>query len=329
MRRYCATITLLSLATAAFAQTATTATTRPAIEADLAGTVTIDLWPDGLPTGATPATQPESIRDRIDRNGARDRTVRDVSRPTLVAFPVEGARLTAGVVVVPGGGYAGQVFDREGYFVAEQLRRRGLVAFVLKYRLPNGTPPSHDRLPAPAEDVIRSVQTIRATATRWNVDPQRVGVLGFSAGGHAAGTAATQFDLRYAKDDAIAQQPARPDFAGLIYAVASMRDPLAHAGSRQRLLGPMPDEALLDRFSTARRVTSRTPPLFLVHARDDRVVPVGNTLEVAEAGRVAGVPCEVLLFDTGGHGFGIARGTVEPAGWLDRFAAWAASPPRR
>jgi acetyl esterase/lipase len=325
-------ITLLSASTMVLAlQPSTQPTTKPSIVVDLAGTEVINLWPAGKMPG--PTTQAaEEIIERVDANTGRwDRTVRNVSHPTLTRFsPAEAKSPLAAVIVIPGGGYSGEVFDREGYFIADNLKKHGIAAFVLKYRLPYGVAPAENETPAPIADVQRAVRLLRTDASKFGLDAHRIGVMGFSAGGHVAGSAATQFDAGDpSTTDAVGRESSRPDFAVLMYAVSSMHEAVAHLGSRKRLLGDNPTKALEDRFSTAQRITKETPPLFLVHAKDDKVVKIANSEEIATAAKDAGVPCKFIMFETGGHGFGLARPGTEPAGWMDPFFDWLDKMPRK
>ena len=310
-------------------QAQTPPATQPVIDADTTKTETIDLWPAGA-LKDQPATNTEEITERVSKEGVRDRSVKNVSHPNLTRFrpsDATAAPMTA-VIVIPGGGYSGEVFDREGNFVAAKLRTLGFEPFILKYRLPNGTAPGANDVPLPLQDVERAVRLIRANASTYGVDPHRIGVMGFSAGGHVAGLAATQFDVAdpNATDD-VSKQSARPDFAVLMYAVSSMHEDVAHAGSRKKMVGEHPDKALESRYSTAERITPNTPPLFLVHATDDKVVKIKNSEEVVEAAKKAGVSCEYTVFDTGGHGFGIGKEGSEQAGWMAKFAAWTTKLP--
>lgn len=299
-------------------------TTKPSVVVDMSGTEVIELWPGGKMPGPT-TRDAEEIIERVDPNTGRwDRTVRNVSHPTLTRFtPSDASKPLTAVIVIPGGGYSGEVFDREGYFIADNLKKHGLAAFVLKYRLPSGEAPPAGELPMPITDVLQAVRLLRANAGQYHLDPHRIGVMGFSAGGHVAGSAATWFDAGDASaSDPIAKTSSRPDFAVLMYAVSSMHEGVAHGGSRRKLLGEHPTPELERKYSVAERVTKDTPPLFLVHAKDDKVVKIQNSEEVAAAANKAGVPCEFITYDTGGHGFGLARPGVEPAGWMDRFFEW-------
>ncbi|MGQ9590595.1 MAG: alpha-L-fucosidase [Planctomycetota bacterium] len=257
------------------------------------------LWPDGAPraVGAEPA---------------------DI--PTLAPFlPPEASATGAAVVVCPGGGYGG-LAAHEGAPVAEWLNSLGVAGFVLRYR----HAPRY-RHPAPLEDAARAIRTVRARAEEWKLRPDRIGILGFSAGGHLASTAATHFDA--GKPDAadpIERVSSRPDAAILIYPVITMRR-ATHGGSRRNLLGEDPPEELVALLSNDQRVTSETPPSFLVHTADDAVVPCENSLLYAAGCRKAGVPHELHLFERGPHGFGLGRGDPALSTWPELCRRWLAA----
>jgi len=254
------------------------------------------LWPNGAP-------------------GALGQEPLDV--PTLTPYlPAKEKATGAAIIICPGGGYA-RLADHEGKPVAEWLNSVGVTAFVLKYRHTARYP--H---PAPLQDAARAIRTVRARASEWSVDPKRIGMLGFSAGGHLASTAGTHFDTgNAAASDPIERVSSRPDLLVLIYPVITMREG-THAGSKRNLLGANPDESLVAQLSNDERVTAETPPTFLVHTVADAGVPVENSLRLAAALRRAGVPFELHLYERGPHGFGL--GVKDPilATWPDRLAAW-------
>ena len=241
-------------------------------------------------------------------------------RPTLTPFlPVASRATGAAMVVYPGGGYTHLAFDTEGTDVARWLNSLGVAAFVVRYRL---GPRYHH--PAMEQDALRAVRLVRARAAAWRIDPRRVGVIGFSAGGHMAGTAATRYGDRAGAPvgDAVDALSARPDVAVLIYPVITMHDSLAHAGSRTNLLGEHPDPALVTALSLESQVTATTPPTFLLAATDDRIVPVENAVLFYQAAHAAGIPVELHVFEAGGHGFGLAPGNPVLASWTTLCAAW-------
>jgi len=245
-----------------------------------------------------------------------------VDKPKITVYLAPADRATgAAVVVCPGGGYQVVAADHEGKQIAEWLNSLGVSAFVLQYRLGQ-----RYRHPAPLQDAQRTIRMVRSRATEWRVDPKRIGILGFSAGGHLASTAATHFDDgKPDASDPIERESSRPDFAVLCYAVISFVDPVAHAGSRRNLLGDPADPALVELLSNERQVTARTPPTFLWHTADDSAVPVENSLQFFEALHQAGVPGELHVFPHGRHGLGLAPGDPALSQWPRLCAVWMES----
>ncbi|MCD9005826.1 alpha/beta hydrolase [Luteimonas sp. XNQY3] len=276
----------------------------------------IVLWDtgDGVPDGR--------ITERSDDPAVPDRIIEDVRAPCLAVYAPERPNGTA-LLVTPGGGYARIVLDKEGTaLVPAFVDAAGITLFVLRYRLPDRT--HAEGADAPLADAQRAMRLIRAHASGYGIDPARVGVMGFSAGGHVAARLATTPDAVYAAIDASDTQSPRPDFALLVYPVISMHAPLSHAGSRARLLaaGDTPEATALDRYSPDLHVDSRTPPLFLLHAQDDDVVPVGNALVMHAAALRAGVPASLHVFPHGGHGFGTRGATGALARWPQLAIDW-------
>lgn len=256
----------------------------------------LPLWPQGAP-------------------GALGTTDNDI--PSLTPYPLKkrpGTRVAA-IIVCPGGGYA-SLADHESYKVAEWLNQQGVAAFVLKYRLGS----SGYRHPSMLQDAARAVRLVRAKAGEWNIDPQRVGILGFSAGGHLASTLLTHFDAGKPDDpDPIERQSSRPDLGILCYPVISMTEPNVHSGTRQQLLGENPDPALVKLLSNELHVTADTPPCFIWHTWEDASVKVENSMEFAAALRKAGVPFDLHVYQKGGHGMGLGNGhpwTTDCIFWL-------------
>jgi acetyl esterase/lipase len=221
------------------------------------------------------------------------------------------------VVICPGGGYGGLVTGAEGHGIAAWLNKHGITGVVLEYRLPKGR--SH----VPLLDAQRAIRTVRANAKAWDIDPARVGIMGFSAGGHLASTAGTHFDAGNPKaDDPVEKSSCRPDFMILVYPVVSMGEK-GHAGSRTNLLGKQPDDKLVKLFSNESQVTDKTPPAFLAHAKDDAVVVPENSKAFYDALRANKVPAEYLELASGGHGLNGYKGPMWDA-WQARSLAWLA-----
>ena len=242
-----------------------------------------------------------------------------VDRPALTPFlPAAGRGNGAAVVVFPGGGYQHLSMDKEGSAVARWLNSVGVAAFVVTYRL---GPRYHH--PAMLDDAQRAIRLVRARAAEWKVDATRVGVLGFSAGGHLASTAGTHFDAGApTSPDPIERAGSRPDFMILLYPVITMSEPFAHRGSRTNLLGPDPSAALVRLLSNETQVSRATPPTFIVTTTDDRTVPVENSLLLYAALERDSVPVELHVFETGRHGFGLAPGDPVLSVWPRLAEAW-------
>jgi acetyl esterase/lipase len=238
--------------------------------------------------------------------------------PTLTAFPApEQIATGTAIVVCPGGGYSHLADIKEGSDVARWLNSLGISAFVLKYRLG-----MRYHQPNQLLDAARAVRTVRARAPQWNVDPKRIGILGFSAGGHLAATLGTHYDPgKSDTKDEIDRVSSRPDLMILVYPVVTMGD-LTHKGSKLNLLGDNPSPELIKLYSNELQVTKETPPTFLVHAVTDTAVPVENSLLFADALRRAGVPFEIHLYERGPHGFGLAPNDPVLATWTERCADW-------
>lgn len=243
----------------------------------------------------------------------------DVDKPTLTPFPAKGSgAVPTAVIVCPGGGYRNLSTVKEGSDVAVWLNHLGISAFVLKYRL---GPKYHH--PAELSDAQRAIRYVRAHASEYSIRPDRIGIWGFSAGGHLASTAGTHFDDgNKSAPDRLDQQSSRPDFMILAYPVITLHDPLAHVGSRVNLLGNSPDPALVDQLSNESRVTAKTPPTFLFHTTEDKTVPVENSIMFYSALRKAGVPAEMHIYLKGAHGVGLAPFDPILRTWPERLADW-------
>ncbi|HVZ65543.1 MAG TPA: alpha/beta hydrolase [Lacunisphaera sp.] len=287
------------LASLVMALIATTAPAEPTV---------IPLWPEGVP-GARTTLGPEHWDDG---------RVSNVSEPTLTVFaPAVDKPNGTAVIVCPGGGYVRLSFEREGVQYANWLSTLGVTSFVLKYRM------AEFGHPAPLQDVLRAVRLVRSRAAEFHVDPDRIGVMGSSAGGHLAATAGTLFEdpagKTGAKLDAVS---GRPDFLILLYPVITMHDPSVHRGSREALLGKNPAAALIDRMSLESQVTNRTPPTLLIHTQADQSVPVENSIFFFRALTRAGVPAELYVFEKGAHGMGMRAGLGNASEWPRRAEEW-------
>jgi len=255
------------------------------------------LWPDGAP-------------------GAQG--TEDIDKPTLTPFLVPAGRgVGTAVIVCPGGGYAHLATDKEGNEIARWMNSIGVSAFVLKYRL---GPKYHH--PIELGDAQRAIRTVRAKAAEYRIQPDRIGIMGFSAGGHLASSAGTHFDSgNPAASDPIDRAGSRPDFMVLCYPVISFGQ-YAHRGSMQMLLGDNPDPKLVELMSNELQVTAQTPPTFLFHTTADRTVPVENSVLFYLALRKAGVPAEMHIYEQGPHGVGLAQTDEALSSWPARLANW-------
>ena len=262
--------------------------------------------------------KPETMRLwEGDAPGAKGKEDADIPTLTIYRAPADKAN-GAAVVICPGGGYGGLAMDHEGHQVARWLNSIGVTGCILKYRL--GRRYHH---PAMLTDVGRAIRTVRIRAADWKVDAGRIGVLGFSAGGHLASTAATHFDEGDAKAaDAVDRVSSRPDLAVLIYPVIMLSGPHAHTGSRDNLLGENAPQEMIDLLSNEKRVTDKTPPTFLVHSADDGPVPPENSFEFVKSLRAHNVPCQLHLYDHGGHGYGLGAKDPSLSTWPMLCEKW-------
>jgi acetyl esterase/lipase len=282
---------------------------------------TIDLWPAGAP-GRPAKALTETVDERSTDSLVTDRAVYGITRPRMAVFRPDRPN-GAAVMLTPGGGYRWVVVDKEGYEMARWLTARGFTAFVLFYRLPGeGWASGPD---TPLADAQRAMRLIRHRARDYQIDPERVAAMGFSAGGHVCADLAARFAAKvYAPVDAADKLSARPHSAAPIYPVVSMDPAIAHAGSRTLLLGASPSATAEAVHSPDRNVPADAPPHFLLHAEDDDVVPVDNTLRLHAALRARKVPVEMHLFANGGHGFGLRKAIGKPVeAWPDLWRAWA------
>lgn len=295
VQRFVVLVLVATLATASVF----TATGSAQVPEPMKGARAIPLWPDGAP-GA--------LGDRPE------------DRPMLYVFlPEPPKAVGAGVCICPGGGYATLAMDHEGRQIAEWFNDLGLAAFVVDYR--------HRRKgyghPAPLQDALRAVRTVRSRAEEFGVRPDRVGIMGFSAGGHLASTVITHFDHGNPEAaDPVERASSRPDFAILCYPVIALGEPFTHFGSQRNLLGENPDPELLRSLSSEKQVLPDTPPTFLFHTDEDQGVPPENSVVFYLALRKAGVPAELHIFRVGRHGVGLARGITGTEQWPRLCEAW-------
>jgi acetyl esterase/lipase len=278
----------------------------------------IPLWSGKIPGARSdPAYKAETVF--VDGSPRVSR----VTDPTLDFYPApkETANGTA-VIICPGGGYGRLAVDHEGSQVAVWFNKMGVTAFVLKYRLPSDVI-MKDKSIGPLQDVQQAIRLVRSRSREFNTDPNKIGIMGFSAGGHLASTASTHFNEKvYETNDTTS---ARPDFSLLIYPVISMDTTITHRGSRNALIGLKPTPELEKRFSNELMVTDKTPPAFLVHATDDGTVPVENSIRYLLALRAHHIPAELHIYQKGGHGFGLGKSNGTESTWPEACKKWLES----
>lgn len=251
----------------------------------------IPLYPGKIPNAKSAA----------DEETTEKGIVRNVSIPTLSVFlPEKGTANGTSVIICPGGGYGVLVIVREGYEVARAFNKIGITAFVLKYRLPSDKF-SEDKSVVPLQDAQQAIKTVRERAKEWNVDRSKIGIMGFSAGGHLASTAGTHFDKSVIENKD--KTSVKPDFMILVYPVISFLEAPTHKGSRNNLLGSTPTEEQIRYFSNELQVNQSTPPAFITHAGDDTVVPVSNSMMFYDALSKFKSPSELHIYSKGEHGF--------------------------
>jgi acetyl esterase/lipase len=275
----------------------------------------INLWNGKIP-GAIRNDKFKQTVDSAD-NWIKMRFVTD---PSLDMYPASPEKATGtAVIICPGGAYWGIAIEHEGAQVAKWLNNLGITAFVLKYRLPDNSIMENTTI-GPMQDGQRAIRVVRGHAKEWGIDPYKIGIMGFSAGGHLASTLSTHFNEKvYQPEDSTS---ARPDFSLLIYPVISMDSSITHWGSRYNLLGKNPSENAVKHFSNELQVNSNTPPAFLVHSMDDNAVPVINSINYALALHRFNIPCELHIYQKGGHGYGLGRSNNSESGWRYACSKW-------
>lgn len=260
-------------------------------------------------------TVPNSKASDVQESGAESGVFKGITKPTLEYFkPALGKASGAAVIIIPGGGYGVVVYNGEGVSTAKALAEKGVAAFVLKYRLPSDAI-MVDKKIGPLQDAQQAIKLVREGTTKWGIDADKVGIMGFSAGGHLASTAATHFEKSYV--DNAGNTSLRPDFQILVYPVISMRDSLTHGGSHDNLLEKSPSRQDIDFFSNELQVRANTPPTYLTHAADDKLVDVDNSILYFETLRRQKVPVEMHIYPKGDHGF-----IFRHPGWMEPLFAW-------
>ncbi|WP_417886437.1 alpha/beta hydrolase [Zunongwangia sp.] len=278
---------------------------------------TLPLWPKNK----MPNYQQSDEREEV--NDGDIVWISKVQQPTLeIYLPVTQTATGQAVLICPGGGYAGLAYDWEGTQIAKFLNSKGIAAGVLKYRLPLSASVK-ENFKAPLQDAQRGIRILRANASSWNIDKNKVGVMGFSAGGHLASTLGTHYQEEfYSAIDSTDSEEIRPDFMVLIYPVISMDPAITHKGSHDNLLGKDPKLSLEEEFSNELQVTENTPTTFILHASDDDVVPVENSLRMYSALQKDGVKTEMHIYPEGGHGFALANGMYYLENWSAQLIDW-------
>lgn len=266
----------------------------------------IYLWPEN------PLVEP-------DREAIQNQRVYAVDNPSMTPFwPDPLVANGAAILIFPGGGYERLAIEHEGYDVARWFNSLGVTAFVVKYRM------QEHGFPAPLLDGLRAVRYVRAHAANWSLDPKKIGVIGFSAGGHLAASVATRYDFTspQLQDDPWKSVSARPDFAILGYPVITLEGADAHAGSRKALLGENPDSRLIHENSLQHQVSAKVPPVFILHGVADKAVPVGNSLVFFNEVQKRNKKSELHIYQTNTHGFGLGENEDTASAWSDAAAAW-------
>lgn len=276
----------------------------------------LSLYTDQIPNSIQTGDKEKVVK--------RDITIiSNVQNPDIAVY-LPSKRFATGqaVIICPGGGYWVLAYDLEGTDIAKYLNSIGVAGIVLKYRLPTygNTAEPHK---APLMDAQRAMRLVRANATSWNIDTTKIGIMGFSAGGHLASTLGTHFDYgNKSTEDKIERQSCRPDFMVLMYPVVSFTQPCTHSGSKDALLGKTPSDELVKYYSNELQVKDDTPPAFLVHADNDDGVPAENSLLFYTAMRAKKIPAELHILSTGGHGFGLGLKDQHVASWTENLKLW-------
>ena len=273
----------------------------------------IPLYRDSIPNARNTADEEKSDTD--EKGILR---ISKVSRPTLtVYFPAKEKATGAAVIICPGGGYSILAASHEGYDVAKRFNEMGVAAFVLKYRIPDDQTMINKEI-GPLQDAQRAIQLVRENAKKWRIDQNKIGIMGFSAGGHLASTSGTHYQQEYIENTR--KISLKPNFMILVYPVISFNDSIGHSGSRDRLLGQNASPEKIAQYSNNIQVNANTPPTFLVHAKDDPV-NVRNSMVFAEALEKNKVPYKIYLYEKGGHGYGM-NNPASDVKWMDLVEQW-------
>lgn len=274
------------------------------------------VWPHGIPG----SLENDTYSEKVTTTNGNVSGYEKVTDPTLTVFlPSDGKATGTAVLICPGGGYGMLAFDHEGFQIAKWLNDNGIAGIILKYRLPSDLI-MKDKSAGPLQDAQEAMRIIRRNAKTWNIDPQKIGVIGFSAGGHLASTLSTHYsEIVYDLIDTIS---ARPDFSLLIYPVITFDQTFTHMGSRNNLIGKDASMDKIRHFSNELQVNSQTPPAFLVHSSDDNAVPVKNSIVYFENLTKYGIPVEMHIFQKGGHGYGLSAGKGTQSAWPDLCIKW-------
>lgn len=277
----------------------------------------VSLWEEKSIPNYNASIEMESIRD------GNIVSIRNVQTPTLEVFlPSKQNANGMAVLICPGGGYGSVSYDWEGTDYAKWFNSQGIAAFVLKYRMPQAKSVITS-YKAPIQDAQRAMRYIRFNALKFNIDKNKVGVIGSSAGGHLASTLGTHLDMNYYEPtDNIDLENMRPDFMMLIYPVISMKKDITHMGSRNNLLGKNPSEKLVLQFSNELRVTENTPPTFIIHSGDDKAVPVENSISIYKALVKNNVKTTMHIFPNGGHGYSLGKSKKSVPDWTELASSW-------
>jgi acetyl esterase/lipase len=275
----------------------------------------IDVWNGKVPG----SNQSDEFKQHVDTTaGWVDK--HSIVKPDLYFYPAPAEKATGtAVIICPGGGYAGLAIRHEGLQVAQWFNSFGVTAFVLTYRLPDDAIMENKSI-GPMQDGQKAIRIVRRHAKEWGINPNKIGIMGFSAGGHLASTLSTHFNEKvYEPEDSTS---ARPDFSLLIYPVISMDSTITHWGSRVNLLGNAPSPELVRHFSSELQVNEQTPPAFLVQSMDDNAVPVQNSIVYALALRKYKIPSELHLYQSGGHGYGLSQWAGTQSAWPEACCKW-------